>query len=143
MSPFVFYDDWGYPQPPESETLDLRQNVSGGTVGLLTLPESVDTNSGTHNEPAGHVDVQYWFIDKTTHAPDVQRSYSETLVQGISGPTFEDGNNTHWGAGAPLPDQTLGPDRRGYRGMADEPLPQRPPAPDCDDDFDDDTCENK
>lgn len=123
--------DWLIDEPEQPETDDLRTNVSGGMVGLQPYPGAAQSSQAD-----GVVDMHELFVDKVNCAPDVIRSYSETLEQGLVGPCYEDGNHTWHGSGAPLPDQTLGPSRNGYRGMADEPLPVRPPKPDCDADYD-------
>lgn len=132
---------WGYQEPePAPEVTVLTQNVSGGMDGPQPYPKNYGSDIGTSTEFCGTVDVMQEFLCETNEAPNVIRSYSETLDQAWAGPT--DDNGVHQGSGAPLPDQTLGISRNGYRGMTDEPLPVRPPSPDCDDDYDNDAeCE--
>lgn len=124
----IIIDPFGMPAVPQPEAEVLIENVSGGLVGSLPMP-----GDSTSSQGDGSVDCSM-FINAVTPTPDVEGSYSVNFNQAFSGPTIE--NYGPAGAGYCLPDQSLGVARNGYRGMADEPLPVRPPKPDVDDDYD-------
>lgn len=88
----------------------ITHNPSCGIDGLQPYP-----GAAPDSEADGVVDMQTMFVNKATPATDVVRSYGETFIDAVMG----------WGAR--LEDWTLGANRNGFRGMADEPLPARPP----------------
>lgn len=126
-------DIFGVSTPTEPPEQDLIQgNVSGGLEGPIRFPEQAAHENGNST-----VDCKTLFIDRVCEpAEDVQGSYSHTMEQAFRGPYVE--NYGPVGGGYCLPDQTLGPNRNGFRGMAEESLPIRPPAPDWDNDYDND-----
>lgn len=108
----------------------MEKNVSGGINGPQPYPGlSAD---GQGDGDAVYADI---FLPCVNRAPDIIRSYSETIDQAYGGgyiPNY--GPN---GSGAPLPNMTLGVGDHGWRGMANEPMPAQPVEhdPDGSDDY--------
>ena len=118
------------PQLPAPAPDIIKENVSGGCEGIQPFP-----GSATDGSADGAVDTAE-LLSCTPGIADVQGSYSVNAQEAFGG-QWIDGYGPA-GEGYRLPDQSLGANRNGYRGMADEPLPVRPPSPDSDDDYDHD-----
>lgn len=89
----------------------ITENPMCGLEGLQPYP-----GAAPESEADGTADMKALFVDKASRAPYVERSYPESW------------SDVFAGEGAKLEDWTLGANRNGYRGMADEPLPVRTPV---------------